>query len=231
MNDELLTNKAQLRQQLLKERRSLSVETWREKSDRLCFHLQSSSLFVRAKTVLAYFSFRQEPDLSPLFDQPSELDDPKSGCQDSLSLTPCPLSPEGDPSFPSPAGEGCRRRGEGKSWGFPRCVGDTLSWHLWRSGEPLQKGVYGISEPDPKAAIIEPDRVDLILVPAVACDVRGYRLGYGGGYYDRLLSLPIWSSKTTIGIAFEFAYLPELPIDNWDRPLQGVCTEMGLKMV
>ncbi|MBW4621510.1 MAG: 5-formyltetrahydrofolate cyclo-ligase [Cyanosarcina radialis HA8281-LM2] len=217
MNDEPSTNKAQLRQQLLKERRSLPVETWREKSGRLCFHLQSSDLFVEAKTVLAYFSFRQEPDLSLLI-----LPSPR------LRLPP-PVSP-----LLAGEGLGVRSRGvgdDGKRWGFPRCVGEALSWHLWRSGEPLQKGAYGISEPDPNAAIIEPDEVDLILVPAVACDVRGYRLGYGGGYYDRLLSLPIWSSKIAIGIVFEFAYLPQLPIDNWDRSLQGVCTEMGLKMV
>ena len=60
-------NKADLRRTLLKTRQSMSVGEWREKSDRLCSHLQNSTLFTQAKTILAYFSFRQEPDLSPLF--------------------------------------------------------------------------------------------------------------------------------------------------------------------
>jgi len=60
--------------------------------------------------------------------------------------------------------------------------------------------------------------------------VRRYRLGYGGGYYDRLLSSEEWASKPTIGIVFEFACLPELPIEPWDKPLQDVCTETGFRM-
>ena len=60
-------NKAELRRTLLKTRQSMPVREWREKSDRLCFHLQNSTLYTQAKTILAYFSSRQEPDLSPLF--------------------------------------------------------------------------------------------------------------------------------------------------------------------
>jgi len=89
-------------------------------------------------------------------------------------------------------------------------------------------GAYGIWEPDANAPILEPAEVDLILVPSVACDRHGYRLGYGGGYYDRLLSSSEWASQLTIGIVFEFAFLPQLPSDIWDQPLSGVCTEMGL---
>lgn len=165
----------------------MSPEEWRQKSDRICFHLAASSLFAQAHTILAYFSFRQEPDLSSLFTSQ-------------------------------------------QLWGFPRCLDKSLSWHSWQPGEPLQTGNYGIFEPLADSPTFSPNQVDLILVPAVACNPQGYRLGYGGGFYDRMLSLPQWASKPTIGIVFDFAYLPQLPVDDWDRKLAGVCTESGLKM-
>lgn len=115
-------------------------------------------------------------------------------------------------------------------WGLPRCEEKTLVWHRWfpRSRWPLRSGAYGITEPDPNSPLVEPYNVDLILVPCVACDVDGYRLGYGGGFYDRMLSDRLWKDKTTIGIVFEYARLPQLPRDAWDVPLNGICTESGL---
>jgi 5-formyltetrahydrofolate cyclo-ligase len=178
----MTNDKRQLRELLIKKRRSLSYQEWREKSDRLCRQLQSFSLFTQAKTRLGYFSFRQEPDLSFLFTfQPR--------------------------------------------WGFPRCVGKSLVWHSWQLGEPLEIGKYGIKEPLSNAPIITAEEVDLILVPTVACDYQGYRLGYGGGFYDRLLSSPEWINIPTVGIIFDFAYLPQLPIDRWDIKLNYICSE------
>ncbi|MEK0195854.1 5-formyltetrahydrofolate cyclo-ligase [Microcoleus anatoxicus] len=176
--------KTELRKSLLQTRKSLSAQEWREKSDRICNHLQNSPLFTQAKTILAYFSFRQEPDLSPLFTTP-------------------------------------------KKWGFPRCVGSYLSWHIWQPGDALHTGIYGILEPLSDAPKIDQSEVDLILVPAVGGDLRGYRLGYGGGYYDRMLSKTEWESKIAIGIIFEFASIAQLPVDSWDQPLHGICTESG----
>ncbi len=180
--------KVALRRSLIKARQSIPVDAWRFHSDRICSHLQSSPTFTQAQTILAYFSFRQEPDLSPLFTD-------------------------------------SKRR-----WGFPRVQGKSLVWHAWKPGDSLQTGVYGIFEPEPDSPTLKPDRVDLILVPAVACDVRGYRLGYGGGFYDRMLSSPEWAAKPTIGIVFELAYLAQLSTDPWDRPLQAICTETQLRM-
>ena len=180
--------KAELRRLLLQQRRAMTTQAWRAQSDRLCLQLQTNSLFTEAKTILAYCSFRQEPDLMPLIHQASD-----------------------------------------RVWGFPRCVGKSLVWHVWSPDSlPLQSGAYGIQEPHPDSPTLEVHQVDLILVPAVACDRQGYRLGYGGGFYDRLLSDPAWATKPTIGIVFEFARLPKLAIDAWDQPLSAVCTEAGL---
>jgi 5-formyltetrahydrofolate cyclo-ligase len=115
-------------------------------------------------------------------------------------------------------------------WGLPRCVGQDLVWHRWHPQqlEVLQPSQYGILEPPPHLPCLEAKEVDLILVPAVACDRNGFRLGYGGGYYDRLLSSPAWSMIPTIGIVFDQAYLDHLPADPWDQPLDAICTEEGL---
>lgn len=112
-----------------------------------------------------------------------------------------------------------------KNWGLPRCEGRGLAWHRWQRGDCLVAGAYGVLEPSPQAERLHPTSVDLLLVPALACDRQGYRLGYGGGYYDRLLSLPDWQGIPTLGIVFDFAFVTELPRDDWDRPLTGVCTE------
>ncbi len=115
-------------------------------------------------------------------------------------------------------------------WGLPRCEGNDLIWHRWfpTCEWPLRPGTYGITEPDPTSPLVEPRRVDLILIPCLACDIKGYRLGYGGGFYDRMLSSPVWANKITIGIVFEYARLPQLPRESWDIPLNGICTESGL---
>jgi 5-formyltetrahydrofolate cyclo-ligase len=115
-----------------------------------------------------------------------------------------------------------------KQWGLPRCVGKDLHWHCWQPLEPLVSGTHGILEPNSQLPTLTADRIDLLLVPAVAMDVRGYRLGYGGGYYDRLRADPLWRKIPTIGIVFDFAYVETLPIDSWDLPLDRVCTELGI---
>lgn len=118
-----------------------------------------------------------------------------------------------------------------KSWGFPRTVGQSLAWHRYSPDTPLHKGTYGILEPHADAPSLSAQEVDLILVPCIGCDRRGYRLGYGGGYYDRLFSDPEWAKKPAIGIVFADAILNEFAIDPWDKPLTGICTELGLDLV
>jgi 5-formyltetrahydrofolate cyclo-ligase len=91
----------------------------------------------------------------------------------------------------------------------------------------LQSGAFGILEPAADWPQLVVSEVDLILVPCLGCDRAGYRLGYGGGFYDRLLADPDWAQIPTIGITFSPMWVETLPIDLWDRPLDRICTELG----
>mgnify|MGYP001225675762 CR=1 FL=1 len=115
-----------------------------------------------------------------------------------------------------------------KTWGFPVIQGKDLMWYPWALGEPVLTGKYGIPVPAVQTTPIALETVDLILVPGVAMDRLGYRLGYGGGFYDRLLASPEGASRRTLGIVYGFSLLPELPREAWDRPLGGCCTEESL---
>ena len=182
--------KVDLRKQMLEQRRALSVDEWRMKSDRISRILREDIELRSARTVLAYFSTRQEPDLSNLWT------DPEPTIQD-------------------------------QTFGFPLCEGNNLLWRQWRPGDPLGMGKFGIQEPDREADILLPEQVDFMLVPCVGCDRVGYRCGYGGGFYDRLLAKPEWRSVRTIGIVFDFAVVEKMPVDPWDQPLDRICTDQG----
>lgn len=115
-------------------------------------------------------------------------------------------------------------------FGLPRCEGKNLRWHQWQWGDELCYNSYNINEPLSNAPLIDLTTVDVILVPAVMIDNRGYRLGYGGGYYDRMLEIPSWQHIPTIGIIFDFAYVCQLPIESWDKPLNYICTELEFNL-
>jgi 5-formyltetrahydrofolate cyclo-ligase len=108
---------------------------------------------------------------------------------------------------------------------FPRIVrrDAALEFHLVPEGEILRPGAYGIHEPLehwPRA------RPDILLVPLLAFDDRGYRLGYGGGYYDRTLAAS--PHARAIGIAYAGQRVDFLPHDAHDCRLDAILTENGL---
>lgn len=96
----------------------------------------------------------------------------------------------------------------------------------------LQANRFRIPEPcNPWPQMKPVWALDLILMPLVAFDSSGNRLGMGGGFYDRTLAYlnrrNHWRKPTLIGVAFEFQQVDSLPYESWDIPLDGVITEKG----
>jgi len=96
---------------------------------------------------------------------------------------------------------------------------------------PLRPNRYGVPEPVPGATPAVPARaLDVVLVPLVAFDPAGRRLGMGGGYYDATLAFlrhHPWHPPRVLGLAFASQQVPVLPSEDWDLPLAGVITERG----
>jgi 5-formyltetrahydrofolate cyclo-ligase len=109
---------------------------------------------------------------------------------------------------------------------FPRVTAKdaALDFHLVPEGEVLSPGRHGIHEPLAHWPKVMPR---LLLVPLLAYDDQGYRLGYGGGYYDRTLAS--LAGARAIGIAYSGQRMETLPHDSHDHPLDAILTEQGLK--
>lgn len=116
---------------------------------------------------------------------------------------------------------------QGKEVALPRCDTATRQLHflLYREEDALLPGPMGLWEPDPaRCPPADWDADTLCLVPALAADRRGHRLGYGGGWYDRFLAR---FSGHTVALCRTPWLLKELPADPWDQPVEGVLTPGG----
>lgn len=109
--------------------------------------------------------------------------------------------------------------------------------HLWFSayqpGQRLTRNRYGILEPErTRHRRIKPSALDLVLTPLVAFDADGYRLGMGGGYYDRSFAFlnrrRYWRKPRLLGLGYEFQRQPSAIPQPWDVPLDAVGTEQHL---
>jgi 5-formyltetrahydrofolate cyclo-ligase len=104
----------------------------------------------------------------------------------------------------------------------------TLTLHDFSSASTLNR--YGILEPPPDTPEIPSSLVDLALVPGLLFTSSGARLGYGGGFYDRLLP-KLRGDVLRIGIARDALVVEALPLEDWDVRVTHLCTESGVRAV
>ena len=110
----------------------------------------------------------------------------------------------------------------GKKVYLPKIKGDFLMICPLLNYEDLQPGEFGILEPCEPASPTQPKDIDLIVIPGVAFDKKGNRLGFGKGHYDRLLKE---TRGFKVGLAFDEQLLDELPVEEHDVPLDLLLTD------
>jgi len=105
----------------------------------------------------------------------------------------------------------------------------TLVFRQWQVGDALTRNSMGIEEPNPDAPAMVPE---VILVPLLAFDGDGYRLGYGGGYYDRTIEhfRTLEKPPLFVGVAYSMQEVEQVPTEATDQPLDGILTEFGVSM-
>ena len=120
---------------------------------------------------------------------------------------------------------------QGKTLLLPRVNRRKRGLDIYEVRDPvrdLEVGTWGIREPRPdRCARVDPDNIDFVLVPGLAFDARGGRLGYGGGFYDRLLASILSTRTWLVAGAFESQRVERLPLDEHDVPMDVVVTENG----
>ena len=116
----------------------------------------------------------------------------------------------------------------GKRVALPRCDGEHhMTYRFVSSLDGLTPGMYGIFEPEESAPAFSENvgHAALCLVPGVVFDTRGYRIGYGGGYYDRFLHS---FGGSVAGVVYREFILPSLPFGRYDLALPVMITETGV---
>jgi 5-formyltetrahydrofolate cyclo-ligase len=114
----------------------------------------------------------------------------------------------------------------GKKVALPVCTLEkNLLAGMIKDLEELVPGKFGLMEPERGGPLLSPCELDLVVVPGIAFDKQGNRLGHGAGYYDRFLTQTTHGYK--LGLGYEFQVLEQLPVEPHDIPLDGLLTSGG----
>ncbi len=131
--------------------------------------------------------------------------------------------PIGDELDPRPAMEAVIGAGGGAALPVVAGQGQVLIFRQWNRGDPLDPGPFGTAHPNPRAPAIAPD---ILLLPLIAYDKTGHRLGYGAGYYDRTVeALRAQRDIIVIGLAYDEQEINAVPAGGHDQRLDAVITD------
>ena len=104
---------------------------------------------------------------------------------------------------------------------------NNMDFYQWSFNDPLKVSYRGIPEPAMKKKVYP----DILIVPLVAFDNNKFRLGYGGGFYDRYISkISNLKKILTVGFGFSFQELKKIPINKFDQRLDLILTDKGVKI-
>jgi len=92
-----------------------------------------------------------------------------------------------------------------------------------KSLDELNAGAYGILEPHSEGIVVKPDEIDMIILPGLAFDKKGGRLGYGGGFYDRYLT-QVKGNTVKAALAYNFQIIEKVPTEEFDVPIDYIIT-------
>mgnify|MGYP000855910693 CR=1 FL=1 len=184
-------NKFELRSYMVNKRSRITAKIRTEKSEIIINKLRSLQVYLDAKLILVYVSFRSEVETHSFINQALR---------------------------------------DGKRIAVPLTISDAkllLPCEIF-SLDDLAPRTLGILEPD-KNNTNEVNRkdIDLAVVPGLAFDLHGNRLGFGAGYYDRFLP-SLRKDAITIGVCFDEQLVEQLPVEVFDVPLDGVLTNLEL---
>ena len=173
-------DKQSLRRWIREQKRAMTEEEIRQKSEALGQLFLSSDAYRNARTIYGYLPYNQEVRTVPMLEQALR---------------------------------------DGKKVAVPKCYGEEMRFIYMDDLSKVEKGYANIPEPIADEPVAD-DKTALVLMPGLAFDPEGHRIGYGGGFYDRFLEQE--PNHPTLALCYDFQMLPHLETEEFDIPVDTV---------
>ena len=173
-------NKTELRKSIREQKRAMTEEQIREKSENLTRQFLASEEYRAARSIYGYLPYNQEVRTVPLLEQALR---------------------------------------DGKRVAVPKCYGDEMRFIWMEDLSLVEKGYAGIPEPIADGPVAD-DETALVLMPGMAFDKEGHRIGYGGGFYDKFLARE--GNHPTLALCYDFQVVSHLETEEFDIPVDKV---------